>query len=121
MKKAVLSPLCSAFVIPGMGQVLNQHLRKGVFILATVFVLFVASIVKLYQIINTVFMSAGADNPGSLSIMDRFKGEDLSILWLLLAAFAILWLYSIIDAFLIGKKIDRIGLDYDLGKENSKA
>ena len=111
MKKAALSPLCSAFVIPGLGQVLNQHLRKGVFILATVFVLFVAAIVKLYRIMNTLFMSARADNQGPLSIMERIKAEDLTVLWLLLAAFTILWLYSVIDAFLIGRKIDGNGVD----------
>lgn len=111
MKKAALSPLCSAFVIPGLGQVLNQHLRKGVFILATVFVLFVAVIVKLYKIMNTLFMSARADNQGSLSIMERIKAEDLTVLWLLLAAFTILWLYSVIDAFLMGRKIDGNGVD----------
>ena len=111
MKKAALSPICSAFVIPGLGQILNQHLKKGVFILATVFVLFVASIVKLYQIMNTLFMSARGDNPGSLSIMERIEAEDLTVLWLLLAAFTTLWLYSVIDAFLAGRKIDRNGLD----------
>ena len=101
MKKAVLSPLCSAFVIPGMGQVLNQHLRKGVIILATVFVLFVATIVKLYKIINTIFMSAKTEYQGTFSIMERVKGEDLTVLFIILAAFTILWLYSVIDAFLM--------------------
>jgi hypothetical protein len=120
MKKAALSPLCSAFVIPGLGQVLNQHLRKGVFILATVFVLFVAAIVKLYQIVNTLFISAGADNRGSLSVVNRIETEDLTVLWLLLAAFATLWLYSIIDAFLGGRKIDRKGLDHGPGKKSTK-
>ena len=107
MKKAALSPLCSAFVIPGLGQVLNQDLRKGVLILATVFVLFVAALVKLYKIINSLFLPSNAYNPGSLSVMERINGEDLTILWLLVAAFAILWLYSVIDAFLKGRQIDR--------------
>ncbi len=111
MKKAALSTLCSALVIPGLGQVLNQHLRKGVLILAAVFVLFIAVIVKLYKIMDDLFMSAKADHSGSLSMMDRIQKEDFAFLWILLAAFTILWLYSVIDAFLEGRKIDRNGLN----------
>jgi hypothetical protein len=103
-----------------MGQVLNQHLKKGVFILATVFVLFVAAIVKLYHVMNTLFVSANTEYQGSLSMMDRVKGEDLTVLCILLAAFAILWLYSVVDAFLVGRKIDKKGLDSGLEKESGE-
>ncbi|MCP4667210.1 MAG: hypothetical protein GY849_12685 [Deltaproteobacteria bacterium] len=110
MKKAALSTLCSALVIPGLGQVLNQHLKKGLFLLAAVFVLFVAALVKLYHIMNTVFVSARAGRSESLPMVDRIKGEDLTVLWLIIGAFTILWLYSVIDAFITGRKIDRNGL-----------
>ena len=109
MRKAILSTLCSAFVIPGLGQVMNQHLRKGVIILAAMFVLFLLTLVKLYQILSALFISAGGNHSDFPSLMDRIKGEDLRALLVLLAVFAILWLYSVIDAYLVGRKIDRTG------------
>ena len=34
MKKAVIASLCSAFIIPGLGQILNNNIKKGLVILA---------------------------------------------------------------------------------------
>jgi len=109
MKKAILSPLCSAFVIPGLGQVINQHLKKGVLILAAVFVFFVVFVIRLYGIINAV-MKEGAISLGDTSvIMDKLKAEDPPVLCILLMVFIILWAYSVLDAFLAGWKIDQLG------------
>jgi hypothetical protein len=33
MQKAIMSPLCSGLVIPGLGQIINQDLKKGIIIL----------------------------------------------------------------------------------------
>jgi len=82
MKKAILSPLSSAFVIPGLGQIINQHLKKGVCILAGTFVLFIAALIKFYQILSAA-LEAENMNPSEL------------------------WIYSVLDAHLTGKKIDR--------------
>jgi len=106
MKKAILSPLSSAFVIPGLGQIINQHLKKGVCILAGTFILFIAALIKLYQILS-VAMEAENINPSeSVLITERFRAEDFSALWYLVGAFALLWLYSVVDAHRAGRKID---------------
>ncbi len=106
MKKATLSPLCSAFVIPGLGQIINQHLKKGVLILSALFVLFVAFVIRLYGIINAVMKDGTINLQDSDAIMDKLRAEDPSFLCLLLMAFVILWAYSVLDAFLAGRKID---------------
>ncbi len=36
-----------------------------------------------------------------------FEGADLSLLWYLLSAFGILWIYSVMDAYLTGRKMER--------------
>ena len=98
MRKAVLSALCSALVIPGLGQAVNQKVFKALTILAAVFVLFLAAIIKLYIIISAAFEGGG---------VARLKVQDFSSLWYLFGAFAVIWVYSVLDAFLEGKKIDR--------------
>lgn len=109
MKKAILAPLCSALVTPGLGQIINQHLIKGGCILFAVFILFVAGIFTLYRLMSTA-LKTELINPGhSPDIMDRLKAADFSALWYLLVAFALIWLYSVLDAYLTGKKLDHPG------------
>ena len=108
MKKAILSPLCSALVIPGLGQVVNQHIKKSVLILSGVFVLFVAFVYRLYEIINAVMKDRTINLGDPDAIIDRLKLEDPSALFFLFIAFVILWAYSVLDAFLAGRKIDRL-------------
>ena len=106
MKKAILSPLSSAFVIPGLGQIINQNLKKGVCILAGTFVLFIAALIKFYQILSAALEAENMNPSDSGLITDRLRVEDFSALWYLLAAFAILWIYSVLDAYRAGRKID---------------
>jgi hypothetical protein len=108
MKKAILSTLCSAFVIPGLGQIINQDLKKGVSILAATFILFIAALINLYRIISGAMKMRYRATHDSGSIIERLGPEDFSALWILLGLFAVIWLYSIVDAFLKGRKIDKI-------------
>jgi TM2 domain-containing membrane protein YozV len=108
MKKAILSPLCSALVIPGLGQVMNQHIKKGVIMLAAVFVFLVAFTVQMYRIITAVMKSGAIKTGDPFLILDKIKAENYSTLYLLLAAFCVLWIYSIVDAFLGGRKADNL-------------
>ncbi len=108
MKKAMLSPLCSALVIPGLGQVINQHLKKGVTMLAAVFVFLVVFTVHLYRIISAVMKSGAVKTGDPGVIMDKIMAQDPSGLWLLLAAFCVLWVYSVVDAFLGGRDADKL-------------
>ncbi len=107
MKKAILSPLCSGLVIPGLGQVINQQLKKGICILILVFVLFVGTMIKLYLIIRGVFETK-PDTSDTIAVMDKLAAQDFSLLWYLLTAFAILWFYSVLDACMTGRKVDQL-------------
>ena len=108
MQKAILSPLCSGLVIPGLGQIINQDLKKGIIILCVAFALFVAGIVRLLQIIHSVFRSGHTDLSDSQVLMARLGAEDPTMLWVLGVAFAILWIYAVVDAYRGGRKVDQL-------------
>jgi hypothetical protein len=114
MRKSILAPLCSALVVPGLGQILNQHLRKAGIILGGVFLLFVVASYKFVRIIQTAFHKLEESPLDSDTLVDRFQAEDLSALWGLLAVFAVLWGYSVVDAYRSGKILDQ-----QAGKEAS--
>lgn len=101
--------MCSAFLIPGLGQVINQHLKKGACILLAVFIIFVTGVVKLYRILDMALDGVDLNKPDTVMIMDRLRAEDTSALWYLLIALGILWVYSVVDAYLAGKRIDQLG------------
>ena len=107
MKKAVLSPLCSGVVIPGLGQVINHQLKKGGAILIAVFILFSCGMITLFHIIKHVMKSMGPYEAGTGAFIDKLKSEDFTLIWYLVAALAVIWLYSVVDAYLAGKKLDQ--------------
>ena len=103
-----MSPLCSGLVIPGLGQIINQDLKKGIIILCAVFALFVAGMIRLLQIIHSVFRSGHTDLSDPQSLMIRLGAEDSTLLWCLGVAFAILWIYAVVDAYMGGRKMDQL-------------
>ena len=107
MKKYILSPLCSAFIVPGLGQIINQNMKKGMFILSVVFFLFIAGTIKLFFILRSAIADANTGRLNTLSMGEGLQSEDLTVLWLLLGLFAMVWVYSILDSFWVGKKIER--------------
>ncbi len=106
MKKYILSPLCSAVIIPGLGQILNNQIKKGLIMLGIVFLLFIAGTIKLALVINSLMEEVTIDRLGSTAVLENLYAEDLSVLWLILIAFGIVWVYSVLDAFRQGRKID---------------
>ncbi len=107
MKKTVLSPICSALIIPGLGQVINGNLKKGLVLLTMVFLLFLGAGVKLVFIVQSYINTpeiASHPSPGNTKTL---LGEDYSFLVYFIVAFAMIWVYSVLDAFWTGKKHDR--------------
>ena len=107
MKKAIVSPICSAFVIPGLGQIINQNFKKGGIILSAVFVLFLAGVVKLFGIIHALAEGNRTTLHDPASIPNKLGAQNLSLLWALLVIFGFLWVYSVIDAFQAGRRLDQ--------------
>jgi len=106
MKKYILSPLCSAVVVPGFGQVLNHRIKKGVTMMVLTFVLFIAATVKLTMLIISEIKNEDADALNNL-LAFRLPDHGLFGLWIPVGLLAVLWLYSIIDALIDGIKIEK--------------
>ena len=100
MKKSILAPLCSALIIPGLGQIINQEIRKGGLILGAVFLVFVAASVKLVFILKALVSQSG-NAPVSFRILERV---DLLVI---IAIFFVIWLYSVLDAFLRARDLEK--------------
>ena len=107
MKKIILSPVCSALIIPGLGQVINGNLKKGMVLLAMVFLLFLGAALKLVFLAQSYVNRpeiASHQTPGDLKTLQL---EVLSSLVYFIVAFAMIWIYSVADAFWTGKKQDK--------------
>lgn len=107
MKKSLSAPLCSALVIPGLGQIINQDIAKGLGLLASVFILLILGVVKLVLILNAALETPAGMGPSPETFTDRLLASDFTLIWGFVAAFFVIWLYSVIDAFLRGRQRDR--------------
>ena len=85
----------------------NQHIIKGLIMLAAVFILLIVFTVRMYRIISAVIESGVVSTADPAMIMDRVMAEGPSALYWLFAAFCILWAYSVFDAFWGGREADR--------------
>ncbi len=106
MKKYILSPLCSALIVPGLGQVLNKRLMKGLIIMGLVFILFVMITIRLALLIMEEMKARDIYALNDL-IEIRSLNNGLTGLWIMVAVFIALWLYSIVDAFIEGLRFER--------------
>ena len=107
MKKTILSPICSALVIPGLGQVINGNLKKGLVLLVLVFLLFLGTALKLVFFLRSLLNHSEASSPGTKPDILTSQGEFLSSLYYFIIPFAILWIYAVFDAFWTGKKLEK--------------
>jgi len=109
MKKYISAPLCSALVIPGLGQILNEDVRKGLTLLAAVFILLILGAVKLYLIMNAAFQGAASRRLSGEAVLQQLRTSDFTTLWVLGALFLGVWLYAVADAFWRGLQFESRG------------
>ena len=112
MKKYITAPLGSAIIIPGFGQILNGQIKKGLILMGVVFVIFIAGVIKLAQIIMNILPVLDLEKlniKGIQTEIDTAKIDimDDSIMGTIIIVFMIIWVYSIIDAFISGIKIEK--------------
>ncbi len=109
MKRAYTAPLCSAFVLPGLGQILNQDIRKGLGLMAAVFALLILGAVQLYLLLSTALQDAAGRGLSSETVLEQLRASDFTGLWVLGGVFALIWIYAVVDAFLRGRRLDFAG------------
>ena len=110
MKKSIAAPLLSAFVVPGLGQLINRQIAKGALVLGAVTALFVFIVFKVFydftQALNTI-----PDPQLNLELYQQVSQamvqQSHTLLLVLTLLFTALWAYSVVDAYAVGKRIDR--------------
>jgi TM2 domain-containing membrane protein YozV len=110
MKKRILSPLLSAFVIPGLGQLVNGQIVKGSLLLGGVTMLFVLAVFKLVHDAMQALQSV--PNPQMNrefmnQVMESMARQNHTLLLVLFAIFVALWAYSVVDGYVNGRRADR--------------
>lgn len=113
MKKYITATIGSAIIVPGFGQVLNGQIKKGLILMGVTFVIFIAGVIKLIQVIMPLLpINPDEINWGNIlaqaeDIHSRINITDISTLRMIIFFLIIIWIYSIIDAFIIGVKIEK--------------
>lgn len=111
MKRAVIAPLCSALVIPGLGQLINRQPGKAtLLILGVSAVLLVAVFAILYKFNAAVASASLSGVPeGQLmaTAMETMRSQGLGALAWLAGLYALVWLYAVVDAARWGLRLDR--------------
>ena len=79
-----------------------------------VFILFIAAVTKFSLIVKSLFTGSEITRPNAKFLGERLQGEDFTLLWVLLFLFAMIWVYSVIDAFWTGRKMESQGEYTDL-------
>ncbi len=110
MKKKIVSPLLSAFVIPGLGQITNGQAIKGSILLGSVTFVLILTFFSIFQTLYAALIAIPNPQPNAelvVSLMEKVQEGDGTLLTVCGIAFSILWLYSVIDAFVYGSRRDR--------------
>lgn len=109
MKRLFLAPLLSAFVLPGLGQIINRQVRKAVLLMAVVFVLFLALVIKLIFDLNKVLTALPLEvyeknTHPFVTVAQALSKQDKTWLFILASALVVVWVYAVWDAFMVARK-----------------
>ncbi|MBW2624452.1 MAG: hypothetical protein JRD68_16200 [Deltaproteobacteria bacterium] len=109
MKDYIRAPLLSGLVLPGLGQVVNEQIIKGLALMGVITFIFLALLVKLFIDLSGVMGEAmGPDlglGPDTMSrIMEGMRERNLTLLYVLGGFGVAVWAFSIVDAFQTGRR-----------------
>ena len=116
MKDHIRAALLSGLVLPGLGQVVNRQILKGLGLMGLITVIFVAILIKLLIDLSAVMTQVvGPDlvmGPDTLSkIIEGLRQRNAGPLLFLGVFGAVVWAYGLVDAFLIGRRIMRSNVE----------
>ncbi len=109
MKKYISAPLCSALIIPGLGQIINQDIKKGLVLLAADFILLILGAVMLFLVLNDAFQGASAQGLTTHALLRHIRSSDFTGVVVVALLFLLTWVYAVVDAFVRGWRIETAG------------
>jgi TM2 domain-containing membrane protein YozV len=110
LKQSILAPLLSALILPGLGQVVNRQMIKGLILMGVTGLIFIATFIKIILDFNAVLNEIAGMNLAGRSVfslvLSGMKDRNLTPLYIMLAIGVVIWLYAIVDAFIGGRRVD---------------
>jgi len=108
VRRALVSPLLSGLVIPGLGQIVNRQVGKGAMMVAAASLLFMLTLgFTFHEVSQAVLALDGYAGPDKLAAL---RGQLLKqgVAWLMILGglMMALWVYGIIDAWRGGRERD---------------
>jgi len=108
MKRAIVSPILSGLVIPGLGQLLNRQVGKGALLVAAASLLFMATLgFAMHKITSAAMAMTDYAGPDKLAMLRaELIKQGTGWLWVLGGLMVALWAYGVYDAWQGGRKRD---------------
>ena len=109
MRHSITAPLLSGLILPGLGQIINRQFLKGLILIGLTTAIFLATFVKIILDLSVAMNQVmGPDlNVGleqTSEIMAFLRAKDTGFLYVLMITFAFVWIYAVVDAYLMGRK-----------------
>jgi hypothetical protein len=110
MNSATKAALFTALLFPGWGQIYLKKYKKGISIIIAIIAGVVSILLSVIQTTITILKGAPFKKSAITFIsvvklaIDSIKALDRYYLFLILLSMILLWIFSIIDAYQIGKK-----------------
>jgi TM2 domain-containing membrane protein YozV len=108
MKKYILSTLASALIVPGLGQIINRQVIKGLIIMSGVFILLLVCMYKLVLITMDLVKNLDPEEINFNTLLAKVHEQDLGALEIFIIAFIVVWIFAIIDAFMVGLRLEKM-------------
>lgn len=112
MKNSLKGALLSGLVFPGLGQISLKHYIRGLALMLTISASMLVIIVKAVQqavtILEKIESEGGAIDMNAISkaATQASTTSDSLIFYLALLLIIFCWIFSVVDAYRIGKKKD---------------
>lgn len=104
-RNILLSPLASAFVIPGLGQVLNGQPKKALLLMGAVFFEIMIFSFQFIGLIKSDKALMDSINSGTFEFFSFLKEKtQLALIFIVLLG---TWVYGIIDSFCVAFRISK--------------
>lgn len=113
MKQSTKGALLSGLVFPGLGQLIHKHKARGFGFMAAVLACIVVIIVKATELAQASLQQMQAegkaitDEAVQQAAQQAMHNPASQTLSLALIALLICWLASIVDAWMVGNKLDK--------------
>ncbi|NOY86774.1 MAG: hypothetical protein GXP52_05695 [Deltaproteobacteria bacterium] len=112
MKNSLKGALLSGVVFPGFGQIVLKQYKRGIVLMLTVFagltVIVVTAVRQALAILEKIDLAGGVINTKTVTdAAAQVSSSSANLAYNLgLSFIVIFWIYGIVDAYRIGKKMD---------------